>query len=179
MAQPTVTSAPKTFGLLSIIFSSLVLASSLFGTFGLFVPALLARAPTQNTSDAETLHALSGIYFTMGICSCIFLVMSALLLTLGIGQMRYRQWAAVWTPRWGIAALGALAVMATLMISMGRSTGAEMATVAQTGNTAAAQNVGSAVGGIYAVMMVLFYAPYPIVLLVAFTRARIRAAMTA
>jgi hypothetical protein len=114
----------------------------------------------------------------MGICSLIFLVMSALLLTLGIGQMRYRKWAAVWSPRWAIVALGSLVVMATLMITMGRATGSEIANAASSGNAAQAGQVGSAVGGIYAVMMVLFYAPYPIVLLVTFTRDRIRAAMT-
>ena len=40
-------------------------------------------------------------------------------------------------------------------------------------------NVGSMIGLVYAAMMVLFYSPYPILMLVYFSRDRVRAAMTA
>ena len=58
---------------------------------------------------------LSSMYLGMGAISAILSVMSALLIALGIGQLRYRAWAAVWSVRWGVVALGAVVVMAILM----------------------------------------------------------------
>jgi hypothetical protein len=79
-----------------------------------------------------------------------------------------------------VVALGALVVMAILMTTTMRSTFGDI--VNASGSSAApmaGRQVGTAIGAVYAVMMVLFYAPYPILMLVYFSRERIRAAMTA
>ena len=118
-----VTAAPRTFGILSIVFASLVLVGSLFGLLGLLVPMLAAHAPPPTRpEDAQALKMLSTMYLGMGLISAILSVMSALLIALGIGQLRYRKWAAVWSVRWAIVALGAVVVMAILMTTTMRST---------------------------------------------------------
>jgi len=181
MAQPTgVTGIPRTFGTLSIIFASLVLFGSLFGLLGLVVPIAFAHAPPPTRpEDAEAMKLMSTMYFGMGIVSAILAVMSSLLLAVGIGQLRYRKWAAVWSPRWAIVALGSLVIMAILMTTTMTSSFGSIGNMGNAPNPAAAKTVGTAIGAVYAAMMVFFYAPYPILLLVYFTRDRVRAAMTA
>jgi urea transporter len=175
-----VTAVPRTFGILSIVFASLVLASSLFGMVGLVVPVLLSHAPASSRpEDAQALKMLSTMYLGMGVISCILAVMSGLLLALGIGQLRYRRWAAVWSVRWGVVALGSIIVMAVLLTTTMGSVVGGFASAANTPDPSAARHVGNAFGAVYAAMMVLFYSPYPILMLVYFSRDRIRAAMTA
>jgi len=174
-----VTAVPRTFGILSIVFSSLVLVGSLFGLLGLIVPVALKHAPPTRPEDAQAMAMLSSMYTCMGLISAILTVMSSALLALGIGQLRYRKWAAVWSVRWAIVALGAVVVMAILMTTTMRSTLGSVATMGGAGNPQAAREVGSMFGLIYASMVVVFYSPYPILMLVYFSRERVRAAMTA
>jgi hypothetical protein len=176
-----VTAVPRTFGILSIVFASVVLVGSLFGLLGLVVPVLLKHAPPPSRpEDAQALAMVSSMYLGMGMISAILSVMSALLLALGIGQLRYRAWAAVWSVRWGVVALGAVVVMAILMTKTMSSTLGSLASTANVNaDAAAARNVGSMIGVVYAAMMVLFYSPYPILMLAYFSRDRVRAAMTA
>ena len=173
-----VTAVPRTFGILSIVFSSLLLVGSLFGLLGLIVPVLLKHAPPPTRpEDAAALQLMSSMYLGMGVVSAIFSVMSALLLALGIGQLRYRKWAAVWSVRWGGVALGAVVVMAIVMTKTMGATFGSIGGVMPNGNPQAARTVGSAIGIIYASMMVVFLSPYPILMLVYFSRERVRAAM--
>jgi hypothetical protein len=175
-----VTAVPRTFGILSIVFASIVLVSSLFGMFGMLVPAMLSHAPpSSRPEDAQALKMVSAMYLGMGYISTILAVMSGLLLALGIGQLRYRRWAAVWSVRWGIVALGSIVVMALILTSTASSVAGDVASAARATDPSAARHVGTAFGAIYAAMMVLFYSPYPILMLVYFSRDRVRAAMTA
>lgn len=176
-----VTAVPRTFGILSIVFSGLSLVGSLFGLIGLVVPVVLKHAPpTTRPEDAAAMRMLSNLYLAGGLVSAIFTVMSGWLLALGIGQLRYRKWAAAWSVRWGVVALGALAVMAVLVTQMMSSTLGSMMTATDVQNAAqAGRQVSGMLGGLYAAMMVVFYAPYPILLMIFFSRERVRAAMTA
>src|SRR5689334_17609232 len=110
--------APRTFGILSITFASLVLLGSLFGLIGLIVPVMLKHAPPASAGDQRALEMLSTMYLGMGVISAILTVMSALLIALGIGQLLYRRWAAAWSVRWGVVAIGAVVVMAVLCVTM-------------------------------------------------------------
>jgi len=172
--------APRTFGILSIVFSSLVLLGSLFGLIGLVVPVMIRHAPPSSAADQRTLQMLSTMYLGMGLISAILTVMSALLIALGIGQLRYRRWAAVWSVRWGVVALGAVVVMAMLCATMfGQSVSNAVSMDGPMKDPAAARMAGNMFGAVYAVMIVFFYAPYPILLMVFFSRPRLRAVMTA
>jgi hypothetical protein len=174
-----VTAVPRTFGILSLVFSSIVLVGSLFGLIGLIVPVALKHAPPSRPEDAQAMAMLSTMYLGMGLISAILTVMSSLLLALGIGQLRYRKWAAVWSVRWAIVALGSLVIMAILLTTTMRSTLGSVGAMAPQPNAKAAGDVGAMIGIVYAAMMVVFYSPYPILMLVYFSRPRIRAAMTA
>jgi hypothetical protein len=71
-------------------------------------------------------------------------------------------------------------VMAIVMTTTMRSTLGSIASTANVNaDAAAARSVGSMIGVVYAAMMVLFYSPYPILMLAYFSRDRVRAAMTA
>ena len=178
-----VTRVPRTMGILSIVFGSFILFFSLFGSFGLLVPLLASHAPpSQRPEDAVMLAAISRIYGAMGAISLLLTVMSALLLALGIGQLRYRRWAGVWSARWAIVALGCVVVMALVAANFFSSffdlmAASDHATNAQA--RAGAKQEGRAMGIIYAAMVVMLYAPYPIVILALFSRKHVRESMTA
>jgi hypothetical protein len=175
-----VTRVPRTLGTLSIVFASVVLFFSLFGLIGLVVPILVAHAPpSSRPEDAAIVAGVSRMYGAMGGISALLAVMSGALLALGIGQRRYRKWAAVWGVRWAVVALGAVVIMAWTMATMFSSSMFDMMAASNHAAAAPAHDVGRAIGMVYAVMMVMLYAPYPIVMLVLLTRRHVRAAMTA
>jgi hypothetical protein len=181
MVQPlAVTRAPRILGILSIVFASIVLFGSFFSSLGLLVPALLKHAPPPTSDkDAAAMAMLSHLYTAMGVVGLILLVMSIALLVIGIGELRYRRWAAVWSVRWGVVALGATIVMAILTSTMFGSGFFEgLATANPNADAAAARTAGRFIGIVYGAMCVLFYAPYPILLMVFFSRPHVRAAMT-
>jgi hypothetical protein len=174
-----VSGVPRTFGILSIIFAGIVLLFSLFGVISLLVPLLIAHAPPPaRAEDAANIAAISHAYTAMGGVSALLSVMSAALIALGIGQLRYRAWAAVWSVRWAVVALGVVIVMADLMATTFTRSIFELASRGSPSPPAMHQ-LGNVLGLVYAAMTVFFYAPYPIVLLIFFSRPRVRAAMTA
>ena len=179
--QPTtaVSGVPRTFGILSIVFASIVLLFSLFGVASLLMPLVLAHAPPPaRPEDAANLTAISHAYTAMGGMSALLSVMSAALIAVGIGQLRYRAWAGVWSVRWAVVALGVVVIMADLMATTFTRSIFELASRGSPSPQAMHQ-VGSVLGIVYATMTVFFYAPYPIVLLIFFSRRRVRAALTA
>jgi hypothetical protein len=183
MGQPVsvgVTRVPRTLGILSIVFASIVLFSSLFGVVGLVVPVLLRHAPPSGgAAERQTLEMMSRMYLMMGLVSAILMVMSAALLALGIGQLRYRAWAAVWTVRWAIVALGCVIVMAILVSQMFTGGFFQMLAAKSPDAAVGARQVERMFGAVYAAMIIVFYSPYPILLAAFFSRARVRAAMSA
>ncbi len=188
-APPVVSSAPKVFGVLSIIFASIVLFFGLLTSCAGFAGggvAQLGRLPAQGSQGEEMKQALSfmgTIYTAIGIQGLILTVMSALLLAIGIGQLRYRRWAGAWSVYWGGLALVSLAGMVAmyfLMIGPAYQKFFDMISRATPSGAMPTQLSGSIAnifGGTSSAMMVLFYAPYPILLLIFFTREQIRASM--
>src|SRR5262245_60075344 len=94
--------APKVFGVLSIIFSSLVLLGSTFGLLGTAASSVLEGVSdvandSEKAAEIKAMVApMAKIYQGIGLQSMILFVMSALLLAIGIGQLRYRAWARRW-----------------------------------------------------------------------------------
>ena len=156
--------APKVFGVLSIIFASIVL---LFSTLGLLAGAATGAAGgaanLSSSSDADKLAAHAGVKVLEGFAvqSLILFVMSALLLAIGIGQLRYR----VWARRWSVYA--ELFDSASQQIKPGaEALGGSMG------------SLSAVVGGTFAVICIIFYTPYPAMMLLFFTREHVRASMT-
>jgi hypothetical protein len=180
-------SAPKTFGVLSIVFSSIVLLYSLPTTFMLIVPFVASKAegliPKGNAPlQAEAMiSSIKMVYGGIGLIGLLLAIMSGLLLTVGIGQLRYRRWAQKFSVYWGWAALASIAglvVLSVCVIGPGYSHLFDATGAAQGAQAMPLGGMlGKMFGGIYAVMFVMFYAPYPILLIACFTRDRVRSAM--
>ena len=176
----TPTSAPKIIGTLSIIFASLVGFGGLLGSCSGLMVSSFGKTSLPPGSD-QILKPMASVYGGIAIQSLILLAMSGLLLAVGIGQLRYREWARRWSVYWGV--LGIVAVVALVAISMLVLGPAYKDMIEATThlNRAGAQPMPSAVssvfGASFAFVYVLAYLPYPILMLAVFTRPKIRLAM--
>ena len=188
--------APKVFGVLSIIFASIVLlfaAIGLLGAVATRAAETMGAAPGADPAKAAEVAAMMGpmakVYGGIGLQSLILFVMSAALLVIGIGQLRYRAWACRWSVTWGVAGLVCVALMVAislLIISPAYASMFEsMARVKQNAgegggpDVAAMGGMSAVFGGTFAVLCVILYAPYPALMLLFFTRERVRASMRA
>jgi hypothetical protein len=188
-APPVPSSAPKVLGVLSIIFGSIVLLFGLLASCGGLAGQGISKvgqlAPQDQKLEAMkvALSYMSTIYTAIGIQGLILTVMSSLLLAIGIGQVRYRRWAGAWSVTWGGLALVALCGMVAISFLMIGPAYQKMfdaiarGTPSGTIPTAFSGSMANIFGGTSGVMTVLFYAPYPILLLIFFTREHVRASM--
>jgi hypothetical protein len=183
--------APKVFGVLSIIFASLVLLSSSFGILMTLATSAfsdmsnLVPEAEKTQEAAAMMEPMIRVYRGIGLQSAILFVMSALLLAIGIGQVRYRAWARRWSVYWGVAGLvcvAAMVVISLLIISPAYAQFFEgLSQLKPQGDGQQMPSMGPLAGifgGTFAVICVIFYGPYPALLLMFFTRDRVRASMT-
>jgi hypothetical protein len=190
LARPPIatgqTAIPKVFGILSIIFAALVLLFGLFAAAAGLVPLVLgsvvSAAGKPELSEAPMLAAIKAVYGGIGVIGVIQVGMSALLLAIGIGQLRYRLWARDWSVNWGAAALVAVFVMVYVsmrVVGPGYTRLFEVAATKQPGQGSPPDlgALSSLFGGIWAGMFVFLYTPYPVLLLAFFTRPRVKDAM--
>lgn len=184
------TSAPKVFGVLSIVFSSITLLTSLFSScLGLFGGGMTSLSNTLpgNTADAprikEMMEFMGTIYTAMGAQGVVFLVMSAILLFVGIGQLRYRRWAAQGSIYWSALALVVLVGVVVMSYAVIGPAYEKMFEMMSKGGASGAlpseltAKLSGWIGGSTGIASVILYAPYPILMLIFFSRPRIRAAM--
>jgi hypothetical protein len=183
---PATSSVPKVFGTLSIIFASIVMLGGLLGSCGL----CLAFAP-ENTGAPEAramVQPMKLLGVGMGLQSLMLLGMSVWLLILGIGQLRYRRWARGQSVAWGGAGLVGVAVMVVLGFLVIGPAYREMFDAAahlpdaMHGGSPPPNfpaSFGTLMGGSMSLMSVIFYAPYPILMLIMFSRENVKASMSA
>lgn len=185
--------SPKVFGILSIVFASITLLFSLFAFLGSFAGAnmkeMIAASSGFRGMDAAVADGIAeligGIYTAAAINSGLFVAFSALLLAIGIGQVGYRRWARSASVYWGVGALVSLVVMSVLLFTMVgpvydrifELAGAAVHDDPQLSRMMAAADMGPIAGAGGTVFLVLFFAPYPILLLAFFTKARLKEAM--
>ena len=129
------------------------------------------------------MQPMGKVFRGIGLQSLILFVMSALLLAIGVGQLRFRAWAGRWSVYWGVAGLvcvGLLVAISLLIISPAYGELFESAArlKPQTDGQTALGGLTSVFGGTFAVLSVIVYAPYPALMLLFFTRGRVRASMT-
>jgi hypothetical protein len=184
-ARPT--GAPKVFGILSIIFASVMLLYSLLKMLagGMVGAVGSIRPPADDPQFADVQNMFEGmarVYRALAWEGTLVAILSALLLAIGIGQVRYREWARRWTMYWSYAAIAAVVVMVLISVMViGPAYAHMMDQIARMGpakETAAFSGFGSMFGRTSAVVTVMFYTPYPVLLAVFFSRPHIRAAMT-
>jgi len=184
--------APKVFGVLSIIFASLVLLSSSLGMLMMLATSAFSDLgnlvpEAEKTQDvAAMMEPMVRIYRGIGLQSAILFVMSALLLAIGIGQLRYRVWAQRWSVYWGAAGLVCVAAMVAISLLIISPAYAQffqgLSQLKPQGDgqpqMPSMGPLAGIFGGTFAVVCVLFYGPYPALMLMFFTRDRVRASMT-
>ena len=185
------TSVPKVFGVLSIVFSSVMMLGGLLGSCSLCAGQVMSAVPRAGGEHAAEMRALfepmKTVYSGFGLVSLIFLAMSIWLLIVGIGQLRYRAWAQKQSVAWGglaLACVGAMVAINVLMIGPAYKemfeAMAHMPEMMKHGGAAPKMpaGMGSLLGGSMSLMTVVFYAPYPILMLALFSRERVKQAMT-
>jgi hypothetical protein len=192
--------SPKVFGVLSIVFASIVM---LFGLLGMMAGAAASVAGSAGEVAAsmtegdeagqEAVRGLKGmmapmmdVYRGISYQSIILTIMSVALLVIGIGQVRYRKWAQKWSVYWGGTALGCVGAMIAIILLVISPAYADMfeamARMSPDQKGMAAAQMGSGfmrmMGGSMAVLTIIFYAPYPLLMLFFFSRDNVRASMT-
>ena len=184
-ARPT--GAPKVFGILSIVFASIMLLYSFLKMLGGGMAGMMGsiRPPADDPQFAQfesMFQGMARMYRAMAWEGTMVAILSGLLIAIGVGQLRYRAWARRWTVYWSFAALAAVVVMiAIAMLVIGPAYSQMMDQMARMGparETAMFSGFGSMFGRTSAVVTVVFYAPYPILLAIFFSRPNIRAVMT-
>ena len=188
--------APKVFGVLSIVFASIVMLVGLLGLLAGAAASVMGSAG-ELTAGAEGgnddlqkaklfMGPMVDVYRGISYQSIILTLMSIVLLVIGIGQVRYRKWARSWSVYWGGAALACVAAMIAISMLIITPAYSEMfaglARMAPNQRGVASASMGNGfmgmMGGSLAVFTVIFYAPYPLLLLFFFSRDNVRAAMT-
>jgi hypothetical protein len=187
--------APKVFGVLSIVFASIVMLGGLMGLIAGAAASVVGSAG-ELTAGAEGGNAdlqkaklfmgpMVDVYRGISYQSIILTVMSIVLLIIGIGQVRYRKWARSWSVYWGGAALACVAAMIAISMLIITPAYSEMfaglARMAPDQRGVTSASIGSGfmgmLGGSLAVFTVIFYAPYPLLMLYFFSRDNVRASM--
>jgi hypothetical protein len=165
--------APRTLGTLSIVFGSIVAALSVFG---LLAGTQLGTMMQPDGTQREAFERYSAHIHWVGQANNLaLLAMSILLIYIGRGQRSYARWAASASVKWALAGLGWLAVTVVLHFVV-------VAPALDEFVTSISHHLnGVPMGGIMkfgALLGYLFYAPYPIILLVTFRKPHIVAAMS-
>lgn len=187
---PRALGGPKVYGILSIIFGGLTLLFSL--STGCM--AMAGKKGDLNTwmvkgqaNQAERAAAYQRFYdrtYPATVAqTMIYSLMSIALVLVGIGQLRYKRWARPASLIWGLVAL--LCVVATVLIGLlmvkpaNRELFAEMQRLsAGTLDAAVNRMAGSMADNPWTLVgSVVFYAPYPVLLLIYFSKSAVRAAM--
>lgn len=185
--------SPKVFGILSIIFGSLIALGGLLGScMGLVGQNLgrmgsgLTNNPNVGSAEAKMVETmfehLGTIYGAMGIQSVIFAAMSGWLIAIGVGQLRYRRWAQKQTVVWSTLALVVLGGVTLIWFFMiGPAYEAMFEAISKQAPSGALpikpENISWFAGGWAMLFNLLFYAPYPVLMLGFFTRPRVKGAM--
>lgn len=159
---------PRTLGTMSMIFGGIIAAmSALSLLLGKQMGSFMKVAPSQEEAFERYMQEI-GAFATAQ--SVVFLLMSVALFAIGTGQRNYRRWAVGASVTWGAVALVVLLLntivqFAVVLPALDRFIDA----ITHGSYDRAAGQVGlmSKVG---AVLGVGFYAPYPIILIVAFRR---------
>ena len=148
----------------------------------------LSSRDAEKTEAADAMmRPMAKVYRGIGLQSLILFVMSALLLAIGIGQLRFRAWAQPLVGLLGVAGARVRRVdgrdlAADYLSGVRRAlrVGGARSSRRATGSRAAARwgPDRGMFGGTFAVLCVVFYAPYPALMLLFFTRDRVRASMT-
>jgi amino acid transporter len=158
-------------GILSIVFGSLV---ALFSIFGLFSTEMMMGMPSG--PEAEEFDAVFGEFMEKArvpqlISGVLMVGMSIALIAIGIGQVKYRRWAAQASVMWGVAALVVLVIIGIMQVTMlGPAFQAFFDEVAATDPEAPSMAGFGSMAGAFSLAGLVVYLPYPILMIVFFRK---------
>jgi hypothetical protein len=161
-------------GTLSIVFGAVTAAFSLFGVIGgsAGMAGMMNPGHADQTVIQDYLHAIRTPSL---IQSLVFVVMSVWLLCLGLGQRRYRAWAARQSVIWGV--VGLLVLVGAVVIHFVVTGPAAERMMNEVMRHSGLPNGFGAIMRWAGISGLVFYVPYPIVLLVTFRKPAIIGAM--
>jgi hypothetical protein len=166
---------PRVLGTLSIVFGSIVAAFSLFGAVG-GGAGMAGMMNPGNVGHSVMQDYLQAIRTPSLIQSLMYVVMSVWLVCLGVGQRRYRAWAARQSVLWGVVALACLVGAVGLYLGVIGPAAERMAD-----EVARSSGLPRGFGSVMrwaGISGIVFYVPYPIILIVTFRKPRVVSAMT-
>jgi hypothetical protein len=182
--------APKTLGILSIVFGSIVGFFSIIGGIFILIFIRLMRTvdkmPPLKAKEIpvqDFIGAFADIYASIGYLNIAFLTFSLALLFIGIDQYKYRARAIVRTKIWSIAALLSLVgIVIYSATTIGPKYGQLMDIMTSIGRREyMPQGTGSLFSGFFSatfgITYLFFYSPYPIVMLVFFSKQKVKDSM--
>ncbi|MBK9031087.1 MAG: hypothetical protein IPL61_07090 [Myxococcales bacterium] len=164
-AGPTKSNTPRTLGTLSMVFGGIVAAISLFGLlagkqFGQMVN-------TNQVGRAAFDRYMADIHSASMAMSAAMLVMSVALIYIGTGQRSYQRWAVRASVWWGVAALVYLGVQMIVQFTV------ILPAMDRLLDAISNSRIRGSMGAIMKVSVfsgILFYAPFPIVLISSFRK---------
>ena len=169
---------PQVMGILSIVFGSLV---GLYSLFGLFSTELMMGMPSG--PEAEEFDDIFGDFMEQArvpqlITGVLMVGMSAALIAIGIGQVKYRRWAAQASVLWGVAALVVLVIIGVLQVTMlGPAFQAFFDEITAADPEAPSLAGFGSVAGAFSLISLAIYLPYPILMIVFFRKRPVVEAM--
>lgn len=175
---PVRSKIPQVMGILSIVFGSLV---ALYSIFGLFSTELMMGMPSG--PEAEEFDDVFGDFMEQArlpqlITGVLMVGMSGALIAIGIGQVKYRRWAAQASVLWGVAALVVLVIIGILQVTMlGPAFQEFFDEIAATEPEAASMAGFGGMVGAFSLISLAIYLPYPILMIVFFRKRPVVEAM--
>jgi hypothetical protein len=171
--MPRKSGTPRTLGMLSIIFGSIIGAMSLFN---LVAGKQLGLMMQPTSSQKELFERFTDEVHTVSMVQgAVMLVMSIVLIYIGTGQRKYMRWAAGASVKWGIVALLYLVANAVIQFTVViPATNRLMESISHGGLASVPM------GGIMkfaAFLGIAMYAAFPIILISAFRKPHNIAAM--
>jgi hypothetical protein len=173
-SPPYPPSSPQTLGTLSIVFGAIVGVFSLLNLLG--IGRGLAMMTNARTNADAVRNYLDAIQTSSMIQSLAFVAMSTWLVMLGVGQRRYRRWAARQSVLWAAAGFAVLAgVVIMNIVVLGPASQRFMDETLR--HSHLPQGFGAIMrwAGLFGIA---FYLPWPIILLVTFRQPKIISAMS-
>ena len=158
-------SSPRTLGTLSMVFGGIVAAFSLLNLVaGNAFANMVDHSHIRKESWERYMSDIHGASMAM---AAVMLVMSASLFYIGMGQRGYQRWATRASVWWGIAAIVVLA--AQLVVNLSVVVPAMDRLLDGMANQRLRDTMGAGMKvGVFGGL--LFYLPYPIVMIVAFRK---------
>jgi cytochrome bd-type quinol oxidase subunit 2 len=171
---------PQVMGILSIVFGSLV---GLFSLFGLLGTGMMMGMGMPTAGEApgfdQTYENFLELAQVPNLINGVLMVgMSIALIAIGIGQVKYRRWAAQASVIWGAAALVVLVILAIVQFTMVAPAMEQFFNDLAATDPEAPEFAGfGSMMGMVGIFSLAMYLPYPILMIVFFRKPPVVEAM--